>query len=109
MLNRQTGDLPPGYLVRDPLKQGWKECVLRLILHRLKQHPYDGGDALYKGPILMKRLLQARVCNMRVPTRHLIQGDHRVPSPLNLIVQAPSLRCLRPDKYSELSAPCHNM
>ena len=44
----QTGDRRPGGLVHGPLKEGRKEGVPQLILHRLKCPPYTQGDALQK-------------------------------------------------------------
>ena len=57
LLDLQTSDRPPGDLGCNPLQEGPEECVLQIVLHWLKRHPYARDDALYKGPLLLEGLL----------------------------------------------------
>ena len=76
VLDRHIIDRSPGDLGYGPLKELQERCVLQLIPHLLKSHPYARGNALHKVPLLVEVLLQARACGMWVPTRHPSQGDH---------------------------------
>ena len=54
MLDRKTGDRPPGDLVRSPLKEVWEECVPQIILNCLKFHTYGQYEAMHEGPLLLE-------------------------------------------------------
>ena len=76
LFDRQTSNRPPRDLRRGPLKEVRDKHVPQRIFYRLKGHPYVWGDALHEGPLLLKGLLQACVCVIRLPTRHPNQGGH---------------------------------
>ena len=71
-----TGDCPPGDLRRGPREQIREEGVPQLILYRLKGHSYFRGNMLHKIPLLLKGLLQTRVCCLRMKTFHPSQVGH---------------------------------
>ena len=109
LLDRKNGDRPPGDLGHAPLKEAREECVPKIILHLLKIHTYDWGDALHEVTLHLEGILQACVCNLWVPMRHPRQGGHRVLPSRNILPQPLCLIYLCPDKAPEVSAHCQNM
>ena len=51
--------------------------------------------------------MQACVGGLRVLTRRLSQCGHQILPPLNIILQPPSLLCLRPNESPEVPSPRH--
>ena len=76
MFVRNNSDFPPRDLIHVSLKEGQEQGVLQLILYRLKVHTYARGDVLHEGTLLLEGLLQAHICGLRVPKRHISQGVH---------------------------------
>ena len=74
------------------------------ILHHLEGHPNVRGDALHKDPLLLERLLQARVCSLWVLTRHPGQSGHQILPDVHLLPQPAIMRRIGPNKAPKLEA-----